>query len=276
MYNYRLIKKPSENLISISEIKEFLGIVDLASTQEDVYIKELLNTAIQYVEDYTGRDLFFKKYYTYRTNFYEINNRYIKYFYEIEKCLVESIDNIKYLTLDGNFTDLDIAYYSLVQNLNDWSQIELINVEEKKDIKNIYNNIKITFNSGFGYEIDTIIKSGTIITIKTKNINNLNVSDRVVISDVDNNIFNGVFYIKNIIDDFSFELDYVPIDENDIDDVVGAGSFMTVNNVPSIYLETIKRVIMFLYDNRGDCGEIDVLCLISNMLYGKKILKIGI
>lgn len=276
MYNYRLIKTPSENLISISEIKEFLGIVDLTATQEDIYIKDLLNTAIQYVEDYTGRDLLLKKYYTYRTNFYEINNRYIKYFYEIEKCLVESIDSIKYLTLDGEFVDLDIKYYSLIQNLNDWSQTELINVDEKKDIKNTYNNIKITFNSGFGYEIDEIGKSGTTMTVKTKNANSLNVSDRVVISDVDNEIFNGVFYIKNIIDDFKFETDYVPIDDEDIDDINGSGSFMTVNSIPYLYLEAIKRVIMYLYDNRGDCGEIDVLSLISSMLYGKKILKIGI
>lgn len=269
MIDYKVINKPSENLISLNEIKDFLALINVSDTSQDIYLKSLLNIATKYVEDYTGRDLFLKKYLTYRINFCEFNERFYYDFYTLKTCQVESIESIKYLDNNNIWNILDTEYYNLYSQQNDWAKVKL-NIDSTITAKDVINNVKIQFLSGFGYVLSEIKRDTDVIIANTINDNGLCVGDRIVISDTGDSTLNGIFYISSIVDEKTFTIN------NTGDDVIGSGSYMTVNNVPYIYIETIKRLIAWLFENKGDCGLYEMNTILSSLLYTQKITKLGI
>jgi len=272
--NYKVLNRTKELPISLTELKQYLVFIDVEDTTEDAYLTDLMNVAIKFIEDYTGKDLTFKKYYAYTKTFLTEDTRFILEGIKVKKCPVESIDKIEYIDNSGVLNLIDDDNYYLIPNMDYYSYIKF---SEYPSVKDIFNSIQLTFNAGFGWIINTISRLEDVVTVETFNDNFLESGQKILVSNIDKAIFNGIFEIDTIVNETTFTYKVtVPDGEGAGFTESGNGEFMVINVIPEVFLLTIKRLVLYLYENKGDCPNSDIMAYLDKFLFSEKIMGFGI
>lgn len=272
--NYRVINSTKELPISLVALKEYLVFIDPTDTTEDEYLTDLMRISIKFIEDYTGKDLTFKKYYAYTNTFTTTDIRFILDGMKIKKCPVKNIDKIQYIDINNGQTIIPSNDYYLIPNMDYYSYV---NFSEYPEVKDIFNSIQLTFNAGYGFNIDEISRLEDVVTVKTVEDNFLEAGQKILISNINEAIFNGIFVINTVIDEKTFTYNViVPTDKEDNFTEDGTGDFMVVNNIPDIFLLAIKRLVLYLYENKGDCPNSDIMAYLDEFLFSEQIMEFGI
>jgi len=132
---------------TLDYVKDYLRI---SSTDDDVLIGDLITTARNFGEKYTGRDFINKTYVCYLNNF-PFNYAEI----EIRKSKLTSITSIQYYK-DDVLTTIDSSIYYFTDN-NEYSSILVKDGQSwASDADNRKQAVKITFVSGYGATADDV------------------------------------------------------------------------------------------------------------------------
>lgn len=161
-YTYKVITPPVNSVFTLDEIKLYLRL-DTAYTTEDNLLTNMLNSAVSFVEKYTGRTLLTTGFLTYRDDFfsnyynpyYEYNTGYYDY-WELRKSLLQMVDSIQYYNTDNVLTTISTdVYYNTIEN--DYSKI-LLNTGYNfpQDKAQRLQSIEIRFTAGYGDTSDDI------------------------------------------------------------------------------------------------------------------------
>lgn len=147
-FKYKIIEKAPQSFLDLAFVKNYLKVTQ---DVDDQLIGFLINSVIKFCENWTKKDLTETKYETYRDFFYQ--NFYLKRapFLSVEK--IEYLKNKVYTLVDSDiYYTYEIDPYSsiIIQNNKSWPS----------DVDNVFNCIKITFNTGFlevPYDLQTAL-----------------------------------------------------------------------------------------------------------------------
>lgn len=133
--------------VTVDYVKDYLRI---SSTDDDTLITDLIITARNYGEKYTGRDFINKTYVCYLNHF---PNNYVEI--EIRKSKLNSITSIEYYKDDVLITVDSSTYYFIDDK--EYSSILIKDGQSwPTDADNRKQVVKITFVSGYGATADDV------------------------------------------------------------------------------------------------------------------------
>jgi len=139
--NYLLNTDAIVEPLTINYVKDYLRI---STTDDDTLISDLITTARNYGEKYTGRDFINKTYISYLDCF---PSNYVEI--ELRKSKLDSIISIEYYKNDV-LTTIDSSIYYFTE-YNDYSSILVKDGKSwPTDADNRKQAVKITFISGYG------------------------------------------------------------------------------------------------------------------------------
>jgi len=145
--NYLLNTDAIIEPFTLDYVKDYLRI---SSTDDDVLIGDLITTARNFGEKYTGRDFINKTYVCYLNNF-PFNYTEI----EIRKSKLNSITSIEYYK-DDVLTTIDSSIYYFTDN-DEYSSILVKDGQSwATDADNRKQAVKITFISGYGATVNDV------------------------------------------------------------------------------------------------------------------------
>ena len=142
VYPYKLVTGAAALAVSLVEIKAFLKL-DASDTSEDAFLTILIESAVDYAEKYTRRDLINKTYITYRDDFEDLTT--------LRKSKLQSITHIKYYDVANILQTVSSGVYAITDEV-DYSDIYRLTTQ-LWPTGGVYNRpqaVQITFVSGYG------------------------------------------------------------------------------------------------------------------------------
>jgi len=135
-----LFAPPGDEPVDLAEAKAHLRV---STTDDDVYIQQLIVAARRWAEEFTRRSMV-----TQTWDWY-MDDGFPGEVFKIPQAPLQSVTYVKYIDSDGTEQTLSTSIYT-VDNKSQPGRIFLTYNQEWPDVQDTYNNVNIRFIAGYG------------------------------------------------------------------------------------------------------------------------------
>jgi uncharacterized phiE125 gp8 family phage protein len=135
-----LFAPPADEPVDLAEAKAHCR---LSTTDDDVYVQQLIVKARRWAEHFTRRSLV-----TQTWDWY-MDDGFPGEVFKVPQAPLQSVTHVKYIDSDGTEQTLSASIYT-VDNKSQPGRIFLTYNQEWPDVQDTYNNVNIRFVAGYG------------------------------------------------------------------------------------------------------------------------------